>query len=135
MSHALRPTGWIRPSGYAHGIAAEGSYVAVAGQIGWNARHELESDDFVEQAAQALRNIVAILAEAKASPMHLVRLTWYVIDKQEYLASAPRLGVMYRKIVGPHYPAMTLVEVNSLLEDRAKVEIEATAVVPSSESR
>jgi len=107
----------------------------VAGQIGWNARHELESDDFVEQAAQALRNIVAILAEAKASPMHLVRLTWYVIDKQEYLASAPRLGVMYRKIVGPHYPAMTLVEVNSLLEDRAKVEIEATAVVPSSESR
>jgi len=129
MSRPLHPSGWIRPSGYAHGIAAEGRYIAVAGQVGWNAQHEFQSDDFVEQAAQALRNIVAILAEAKASPTHLVRLTWYVTSKREYLACAERLGAVYREIIGAHYPAMTLVEVSGLLENRAKVEIEATAVM------
>ena len=130
MSRPLHPSGWIRPSGYADGMAAEGRYIAVAGQVGWDAQHEFQSDDFVEQAAQALRNIAAILAEANATPMHLVRLTWYVISKQEYLASAERLGTVYREIIGAHYPAMTLVEVSGLLEDRARVEIEATAVVP-----
>lgn len=130
MSDTLHPAGWERPSGYAHGIVAVGRYVAVAGQIGWNERHELTGDGFVEQAAQALRNIVRILAEAGAAPRHLVRLTWYITDKREYLACAKELGTVYQEIVGAHYPAMTLVQVSALLEDRAKVEIEATAVVP-----
>ncbi len=134
MSHILQPSGWIRPTGYAHGIVAEGRYVAIAGQIGWNEREELLSDDFVEQAAQALRNIVAILAEAGALPPHLVRLTWYVRDKNDFRAGAKRLGIAYRQIIGAHYPAMTLVEAG-LLEERAKVEIEATAVVPLNENR
>jgi len=130
MSDFLQPAGWPRPSGYAHGVAAEGRYVALAGQIGWNERREFISDDLAQQAAQALRNIVAILGEAGAQPKHLVRLTWYVTDKREYLASIEQIGALYRDIVGKHYPAMTLVEVRALLEDRAKVEIEATAVVP-----
>lgn len=131
MSDILQPHGWIKPRGYAHGIAATGRYVTVAGQIGWDERGEFASDDFVNQAAQALRNIVDILAEGHAKPEHIVRMTWYVTDKREYLASGRALGASYREIIGPHYPPMTLIEVASLLEDRAKVEIEATAVVPT----
>jgi enamine deaminase RidA (YjgF/YER057c/UK114 family) len=104
--------------------------VFVAGMIGWNAEQEFESDDFVEQAAQALRNIVAVLAEGGAGPEHLVRLTWYVTDRDEYVANQRGLGDAYREIIGKHFPAMTLVQVVALVEPRAKVEIEATAVVP-----
>ena len=102
----------------------------VAGQIGWNARQEIVSDDFVAQVEQALRNIVAVLAEAGARPEHLVRLTWYITDKREYVARSKEVGEAYQRVIGRHYPAMTLVQVVGLLEDRAVVEIEATAVVP-----
>ena len=105
----------------------------VAGQVGWNARQEIVSDDFVAQVEQALRNVVEILAEADARPEHLVRLTWYITDKREYLARSSEVGQAYRRVIGRHFPAMTLVQVVALVEDRAKVEIEATAVVPKSE--
>jgi enamine deaminase RidA (YjgF/YER057c/UK114 family) len=126
----LQPPGWARPKGYANGIAARGTLVFVGGQIGWNAAQQFESDDFVAQAAQALRNVVAVLAEAGGRPEHIARMTWYVLDKREYLASYRALGAAYREIIGRHYPAMTAVEVSSLMEDRARVEIEATAVIP-----
>lgn len=126
----LQPPGWAQPKGYANGIAARGTLVFVGGQIGWNAAQQFESDDFVAQAAQALRNVVAVLSEAGARPEHIARMTWYVRDKREYLASARALGAVYREIVGRHYPAMTAVEVSALMEDRARVEIEATAVIP-----
>lgn len=116
--------------GYANGIAVEGRQIFLAGQIGWNAQAKFDSDDLVEQTRQALRNIVRILAEAGARPEHIVRLTWYVVDKHDYMARNADLGKVYREILGRHYPAMTLVQVASLLEDRAKVEIEATAVIP-----
>ncbi|GAC1654577.1 MAG: RidA family protein [Vulcanimicrobiaceae bacterium] len=131
MSDALHPPGWMRPKGYANGVAASGRYIALAGQIGWNERCELVGSDFVSQAAQALQNIVTILAEAGAKPEHLVRMVWYVTDKHEYRASGSELGALYKEIIGAHYPAMTLVEVSALLEDGARVEIEATAVVPN----
>ena len=127
----LQPKGWIPPKGYANGVAARGTQVFVGGQIGWNAQQQFESDDFVAQARAALRNIVAVLAEAGARPEHLVRLTWYVVDKREYLASSQALGRAYREIMGLHYPAMSAVEVTALMEDAARVEIEATAVVPT----
>lgn len=127
---ALQPPGWAAPKGYANGISARGRLVFVAGQVGWSAVQQFESDDFIAQAAQALRNVVAVLGEAGASPAHVVRLTWYVVDKREYLASLSRLGEAYRAIMGRHYPPMTAVEVSALVEDRARVEIEATAVVP-----
>jgi enamine deaminase RidA (YjgF/YER057c/UK114 family) len=104
--------------------------VFLAGMIGWNDEQEFESDDFIEQAAQALRNIVAVLAEGGARPEHLVRLTWFVTDRNEYVANQRGLGGAYREIIGKHFPAMTLVQVAALVEPRAKVEIEATAVVP-----
>ncbi|WP_448188088.1 RidA family protein [Azospirillum sp. sgz301742] len=126
----LQPPGWVRPKGYSNGIAARGRTVFVAGMVGWNARECFEADDFVGQAAQALRNIVAVLAEAGARPDHLVRLTWFVTDKREYLASGKELGAAYRDIIGRHYPVMSVVEVKGLIEDGAKLEIEATAVVP-----
>jgi enamine deaminase RidA (YjgF/YER057c/UK114 family) len=126
----LHPQSWRPALGYSNGVAASGRMVFVAGMIGWNAEHEFESDDFVEQAAQALRNIVAVLAEGGAGPAHLVRLTWYVTDRNEYVASQRALGGAYREIIGKHFPAMTLVQVAALVEPRAKVEIEATAVVP-----
>lgn len=129
MSRILQPEGWPRPRGYSNGVAAAGEQIFIAGQIGWNEREEFLSDDFAEQAAQALRNVVAVLHSAGAGPEHLVRMTWYVTDKHEYLAAAARIGAAYREIVGTYYPAMTLVQVAALLEDRAKVEIEATAVV------
>ena len=126
----LNPAEWDKPKGYANGIAVEGRQIFLAGQIGWNAQAKFDSDDLVEQTRQALRNIVRILAEAGARPEHIVRLTWYVVDKHDYMARNADLGKVYREILGRHYPAMTLVQVASLLEDRAKVEIEATAVVP-----
>ena len=126
----LQPPGWAAPKGYANGIAARGTLVFVAGQVGWNEAQRFESRDFVAQATQALRNVVAVLAEAGARPEHVVRMTWYVVDKREYLASLPALGKAYRGIVGRHFPAMTAVEVHGLVEPGARVEIEATAVVP-----
>lgn len=128
----LNPAEWAKPKGYANGIAVEGRQVFVAGQIGWNAEAKFDSDDLVEQTRQALRNIVRVLAEAGARPEHIVRLTWYVVDKRDYIDRNAELGKVYREIIGRHYPAMTLVQVAALLEDRAKIEIEATAVVPSS---
>lgn len=127
----LNPAEWMAPKGYANGIAATGRMVFVAGQIGWTAEATFESDDLVDQTRQALRNIVRVLAEAGARPEHLVRLTWYVTDKRDYMARNADLGKAYRDIIGRHYPAMTLVQVAALLEDRAKVEIEATAVIPA----
>jgi enamine deaminase RidA (YjgF/YER057c/UK114 family) len=126
----LHPKKWAATSGFANGVAAEGRQVFVAGQVGWNARHEIVDDDFVAQVEQALRNIIDVLAEADARPEHLVRLTWYLTDKREYVARSSEVGQAYRRVVGRHFPAMTLVQVAALLEDRAKVEIEATAVVP-----
>jgi enamine deaminase RidA (YjgF/YER057c/UK114 family) len=126
----LHPKNWVPAKGYANGIAASGRLVFCGGLVGWNAAQRFESDDFVDQVAQTLRNIVAVLEEAKAGPEHLVRLTWYVTDKREYLGRLKDLGSVYREIIGKHYPAMALVQVMALVEDRAKVEIEATAVVP-----
>jgi len=126
----LHPAGWAPARGYANGVAASGRLVFTGGLVGWNAGQEFETDDFAGQAAQALRNVVAVLAEAGARPEHLVRLTWYVTDRREYLAARRALGAAYRQILGTHYPAMALVEVAALVEDRAKVEIEATAVIP-----
>ncbi|WP_413675588.1 RidA family protein [Massilia cellulosiltytica] len=126
----LQPPGWPRPRGYANGIAARGRLVFVSGMIGWNADGRFASDDFSAQAGQALRNIVEVLRAAGARPEHIVRMTWYVVDRREYLAAGSALGAVYRDIIGAHYPAMTAVEVRALVEDRARVEIEATAVVP-----
>ena len=125
----LQPKGWKRPSGYANGILAAGPVVFVGGQIGWNADQVFESDDVVEQTRQALENVVAVLAEAGAGPDRIVRLTWYVTDRREYKARLSEIGEAYRSVMGRHFPAMTLVEVASLVEDAAKVEIEATAVL------
>jgi enamine deaminase RidA (YjgF/YER057c/UK114 family) len=126
----LQPRDWSPPRGYANGVAARGTTVFVGGQIGWNARQQFESDDFVAQARQALANILAVLAEAGAGPSHVTRMTWYVVDRREYIASAKALGAAYRELMGAHFPAMTAVQVTALIEDRARVEIEATAVVP-----
>jgi enamine deaminase RidA (YjgF/YER057c/UK114 family) len=126
----LQPAGWTPPKGYANGVAARGTLVFVGGQIGWNGQQQFESDDFVAQSRQALANVVAVLAEAGARPEHVVRMTWYVVDKREYVGSYRALGTVYREIVGRHFPAMTAVEVKALIEDRARVEIEATAVIP-----
>jgi enamine deaminase RidA (YjgF/YER057c/UK114 family) len=125
----LLPPGWKRPSGYANGIVASGPTVFVGGQIGWNAEQVFKSDDFVAQTRQALENVVAVLAEAGAKPEHVVRLTWYVTDKREYAARLAEIGAAYRSVMGRHFPTMTLVEVRGLVEDAAKVEIEATAVL------
>ena len=126
----LHPKHWAAAKGFANGIAAEGKQVFVAGQVGWNAEQAFESDDFAAQTEQALRNIVEVLAEAGARPEHIVRLTWYVTSKQEYVSRLRDVGAAYRRVLGRHFPAMTLVQVVALVEDRAKVEIEATAVVP-----
>ena len=125
----LNPEGWPRPSGYNNGISATGRIISVAGQIGWDAERRIVPGDFVDQARQALRNIVAILAEDGAGPEHLVRLTWYVTDRAQYLAAAKPLGAVYREVIGKFYPAMTAVQVAGLMEPGAVVEIEATAVV------
>ena len=125
----LQPSGWPAPKGYANGIAADGRLVVTAGVIGWDQQGHLP-DDFVAQVRQTLRNISAILAEGGARPEHLVRLTWYVVDMEEYLANLKTLGQIYRDVFGTHYPAMALVQVVRLVEKAARVEIEATAVVP-----
>ena len=126
----LQPKGWAEPKGYANGVAASGRQVFVAGQIGWNAACVFESDDLVAQARQALANIVAVLAEAGARPEHIVRMTWYLTDKREYLARAREIGRAYRELIGDYTVAMSAVQVAALMEDRALVEIEVTAVVP-----
>ena len=127
----LQPKAWATPKGYANGIVAQGRQVFIAGQIGWNAQAKLVSDDFVAQVEQALANIVTVLAAAGGEPRHLVRLTWYLTDKTEYLARQQEIGSAYRRVIGRHYPAMTAVIVAGLLEEGAKVEIEATAVCPA----
>ena len=131
MKTVLQPEGWPRPRGYANGVSAQGRQVFVAGMIGWNAAAEFESDDLVDQVRQALENVKAVLAEAGARPEHMVRMTWYVVDRADYLARARDIGAAYREVMGTHYDvAMSAVEVSALMESRAKVEIEVTAVVP-----
>lgn len=128
----LQPAGWTAPRGYANGVAASGLQVFVAGQIGWNGQCQFESDDFIQQTRQALLNIKAVLAEAGAAPAHIVRMTWYLLDKREYLARGREVGQVYREVLGSEYGiAMTAVQVAGLIEDRAKLEIEVTAVVPA----
>lgn len=126
----LHPATWKKASGYANGMLAKGRTVWVGGQIGWNGDQVFETSDFGEQTRQALANIVAVLHEAGGRPEHIVRLTWYVTDKKEYLASLKGIGDAYRSVLGRHFPAMTMVQVADLIEDEAKVEIEATAVIP-----
>ena len=129
MKQVLQPSGWAPPRGYANGVVARGSVISVAGQIGWNARCKFESDDFVAQVRQALANVLAVLAEADAGPEHIVRMTWYVTDKREYLARGREVGAAFRELIGRYDIAMTAVQVVALMEDRAKVEIEVTAVM------
>lgn len=126
----LQPPEWARPRGYSQGLIASGRLVFISGQIGWDQHCRFHTSDFVAQARQALQNILTILAEADGRPEHIVRLTWYVVDKHEYLASSKELGMVYRSLMGQHYPTMTVVQVAALIEDLARVEIEATAVVP-----
>lgn len=126
----LQPPGWAPAKGYANGVAARGTLVFVGGQIGWNAQQQFETDDFIAQTRQTLQNVVAVLKEAGAGPEHMVRMTWYVIDRVEYNARLKELGGAYREVIGKHFPAMTCVEVAALMEARAKVEIEVTAVLP-----
>ena len=126
----LQPPGWPRPKGYANGIVASGRHVFVSGMVGWDAQGVFHSDDFAAQTRQALVNIVQVLAEAGAGPEHIVRMTWYVVDRDEYLAAQREIGTAYRDVIGRHYPAMSAVAVSALMEPRARVEIEVTAVVP-----
>ena len=126
----LQPPGWATPRGYANGIAARGTMVFVGGQIGWNAEQQFETDDFIAQTAQALRNVAAVLREVGAGPEHMVRMTWYVVDREEYIARLKELGEAYRGVMGRSFPAMTCVEMGALMEERARVEIEVTAVIP-----
>lgn len=130
MTQILQPSNWAKPRGYSNGTAASGLQVFIAGQIGWDGQCRIVGSDFLSQARQALKNIVAVLAEAGGRPEHITRMTWYVTDKREYLAAGKELGAAYREIIGKNFPAMTAVQVVALMEDLAKVEIEATAVVP-----
>ena len=129
MKH-LHPPGWLPAKGYANGIAARGTPIFVGGQIGWNGQQQFESDDFIAQTAQALRNIVEVLKEANAAPEHIARMTWYILDRAEYIARLKELGTVYREVMGRNFPAMSCVQVAALIEARAKVEIEVTAVLP-----
>ncbi|MGG6897353.1 MULTISPECIES: RidA family protein [Rhizobium] len=130
MHTILQPEGWAKPIGYANGMAATGRMVFVGGQVGWNAACEFESDDFVEQVRQTLKNVVAILAEGGAEPKHITSMTWYFTDKAEYLSNLKGIGQAYRETIGRHFPAMAAVQVVALVEDRAKIEIQATAIIP-----
>ncbi|WP_028601968.1 RidA family protein [Ottowia thiooxydans] len=130
MHKNLQPEGWAPAKGYANGMAARGTQVYVGGQIGWNAQQQFETDDFIEQCRQTLSNVMDVLRAGNAGPEHMVRMTWYVVDRVEYNARLKELGAVYREIVGKHFPAMTCVQVAGLMEARAKVEIEVTAVVP-----
>lgn len=129
MKHVLQPAHWARPKGYANGVAATGTSVHVAGMIGWDAQGVFHSDDLVAQVRQALQNVVEVLAEAGARPAHIVRMTWYLTNKREYLARGREIGAVYRELIGDFGVAMTAVQVAALIEDRALVEIEVTAVV------
>ena len=126
----LHPPEWAAPKGYANGVMARGTMIFVGGQIGWNAAQQFESDDFIFQTRQALHNIVAVLKAGGAGPEHMVRMTWYVVDRVEYVARLKELGAVYRDVMGKNYPAMTCVEVSGLVEERARIEIEVTAVLP-----
>jgi enamine deaminase RidA (YjgF/YER057c/UK114 family) len=130
MKSVLQPAGWAAPKGYANGVAAQGRMVFVAGQIGWNAACQFESDDLVDQVRQALANVKDVLTSAGALPQHIVRMTWYVTSRAEYLARGREIGRVYRELIGDYGVAMTAVEVSALMEARAKVEIEVTAVLP-----
>lgn len=126
----INPPGWPRPKGYSNGIVARGTQVFIAGMVGWTAAERFETDDFVGQARQVFHNIAAVLAEAGAKPEHIVRMTWFITDKDEYLARGRELGEAYRAVIGRHFPVMAVVVVKGLIEDGAKLEIEATAVIP-----
>ena len=130
MHKIVQPEGWPRPKGYANGVIAQGRMLFVAGQVGWNEKEEFESDDFVAQTEQALKNIVAVLTAGGAKPEHIARMTWYVTSKEDYLGRLAEIGAVYRKVIGAVYPAMSLVQVAGLVEHGAKLEIEATAVIP-----
>jgi enamine deaminase RidA (YjgF/YER057c/UK114 family) len=130
MIELLQPQGWAQPVGYANGVAARGKMIFVAGQIGWNAQCVFESDDLVAQIGQTLRNVVAVAASGGAKPEHIVSMTWFLLDRREYSSRLKEIGPVYRDIMGRHFPAMTAVQVSGLIEDRAKVEIQAIAVVP-----
>jgi enamine deaminase RidA (YjgF/YER057c/UK114 family) len=129
--NVIEPDGWLAPRGYANGIAATGRFISIAGQIGWNPMNgNIESPDFAQQAAQALRNIVAVLERAGARPEHLVRMTWFITDRAAYVSARTAIGDAYREIIGRHFPTMSVIIVSGLIEADALVEIEATAVVP-----
>ncbi|MDP6165452.1 MAG: RidA family protein [Gammaproteobacteria bacterium] len=131
MVKLLNPESWKKPKGYSNGVMVQGQQIYLAGQVGWNADEVFESLEFLPQCQQILENIVAILAQANAKPEHLVRMTWYVVDKEKYLTQQAELGRIYRNVIGNHFPAMTLVEVSGLIEVGALLEVEATAVVPA----
>jgi enamine deaminase RidA (YjgF/YER057c/UK114 family) len=131
MLEILQPAGWTPPRGYSNGIAATGRLVFVGGQIGWNAACEFETDDFVAQVRQTLKNVVAVVAAAGGKPEHITSMTWYFLDKTEYLADPKGLGAVYREVMGRHFPAMAAVQVAGLVEDRARIEIQAHAVIPA----
>lgn len=130
MHEILQPKGWAKPIGYANGVAASGRQIFVGGQIGWNGQAQFESDDLVDQVRQTLENIVAVLKAAGAGPEHVTSMTWYYVDKRDYLANLKEIGRAYRDVMGKHFPAMAALQVVALMEDRAKVEIQATAVIP-----
>jgi len=130
MHEILQPEGWARPVGYANGVAARGRTIFVGGQIGWNEQCEFETDDFVGQVRQTLENVVAVLRAGGAGPQHITAMTWYFVDKQEYVRNLREIGKAYRDVIGRHFPAMAAMQVVALVEDRAKIEIQATAVVP-----
>jgi enamine deaminase RidA (YjgF/YER057c/UK114 family) len=126
----LQPPGWARAKGFSNGIAAKGKLVFIAGQVGWTGEGKWQARDFAGQFRQALQNVISVLKEAKGEPQHIVRLTWYVLDKNEYLGALKEVGAAYRQLMGRHYPAMAVVQVGGLVEDEARLEIEATAVIP-----
>jgi enamine deaminase RidA (YjgF/YER057c/UK114 family) len=130
MMQILQPPGWARAKGFSNGIAARGTLVFIAGQIGWTGQCEWKEKAFAGQFRQALQNVIAVLGEAKGKPEHIVRLTWYVLDRQEYLSALKEVGAAYREVMGKHYPTMAVVQVSGLVEPEARLEIEATAVVP-----
>jgi enamine deaminase RidA (YjgF/YER057c/UK114 family) len=131
MHTILQPEGWAKPIGYANGVAASGRQIFVGGQIGWNGQCQFETDDFVGQVRQTLQNVVDVLAEAGAGPQHITTMTWYFTDKAEYLGNLKGIGQVYREVIGKHFPAMAAMQVVALVEDRAKIEIQATAVIPA----
>ncbi|MDB5886742.1 MAG: Endoribonuclease [Polaromonas sp.] len=130
MMTRLQPPGWAEPKGYANGVLARGALLFVGGQIGWNAQQHFDSDDFVDQTRQTLQNIAAVLKAGGAGPEHMVRMTWYIVDRVEYNARLKEIGAAYREVMGKNFPAMSCVQVAALVESRAKIEIEVTAVVP-----